>query len=96
MCLESLDEHQNIFAMIHKQIAYAADFNNKCLCLIRYLRNVEKCLVLSSWVRVKDDTWSGERWDLYIILGFAASLQHDLEQGVNDEPSEVLGAYGSH
>lgn len=96
MCLESLDEHQNIFAMIHKQIAYAADFNNKWLCLIRYLRNVEKCLVLSSWVRVKEDTWSGERWDLYIILGFAASLQHDLEQGVNDEPSELLGAYGSH
>lgn len=82
---------ENIFVMIHKQIAYVIDFNNKCLYLIRYLRNVDKCLVLSSWVCVKEDSWSGGRWDLYVILGFAASTQRDLVQGVNDEPFRGAG-----
>lgn len=77
---------ENIFLMIHLQIAYVTGFNNEGLHLMSSSQNIDKSLVLSLWVCVKENSSSAERGDLGFILGFPGGKMHDLEQGINEEP----------
>lgn len=79
--------------MIHLQIAYVTGFNNEGLHLMSSLQNIDKSLVLSLWVCVKENSSSAERGDLDFILGFPGGKLHDLEQGINEEPFRGAGHF---
>lgn len=79
--------------MIHLQIAYVAGFNNEGLHLMSSLQNIDKSLVLSLWVCVKENISSAERGDLDFILGFPGGKLHDLERGINEEPFRGAGHF---
>lgn len=77
--------------MIHLQIAYVTGFNHEGLHLKISLRNIDKSLVLSFWVCVKENSSSAERGAVDFILGFPRGKLHDLEQGINEEPFRGAG-----
>lgn len=57
------------------------------------LQNIDKSLVLSLWVCVKENSSSAERGDLDFILGFPGGKLHDLERGINEEPFRGAGHF---